>query len=111
MEVRFRPLRDSTLTRHVTPGQSPAEDGQNFLEVIENVAGAEQPLGENPNSDRDKEKPPRKDKDNAKRVSESGEDNAEDNQEALPHAQPEAAPKKNDPDDDKPLGTHIDMTV
>ncbi len=110
MEVRFRPLRDSTLTRHVTPGQSPADEGRNFLEVIENVAGAEQPLGENPNPDRDKEKPRRRDKDNAKRVSEAGEDRIEDTREILPHAQPEVPPKKNEPDDE-PLGTHIDLTV
>ena len=42
MEVRFRPMPPSALARQVKPGQSPTEDGQSFMEVVESLNASEQ---------------------------------------------------------------------
>ena len=58
MEVRFRHLQPSTLARRLTPGQTPSESGQSFLEVVESVTGSEGALEENPTSGGNEESPP-----------------------------------------------------
>ncbi len=62
MEVKFRPLQSSTLTRRVSPGQSPPEGGPSFIEVVESLTGTENNSEENANSGRRQEtflrKPP-----------------------------------------------------
>ena len=111
MEVRFRALRDSTLTRNVSSGQLPAGEGQNFLEVVESVAGAEQTPGENLHSARNKQE-------QAQKKNRPGASAADDHT-----GDASKGPVTISPDDkvlpphnkviteDKPLGTRIDMTV
>ena len=42
MEIKFRPMPASTLARRVSPGQSPTEDGQSFVEVVDSLTAADQ---------------------------------------------------------------------
>jgi hypothetical protein len=111
MEVRFRPLQASNLARHVTPGQLPSENGQDFLEVVESLTGSEQLPDENPGSDHNREeryplrKPPPTDPAAAERAatSEDGEHTA-----VQSHS---GTPRSKIADEEKPVGRHIDMTV
>ena len=114
MEVRFRPLQPSTLARHVTPGQSPSEEGQDFLEVVESLAGAEQTPGENANSDRNKQEPSQQrnwTKDSASAdFTDDVQEDVDDSQGKPSREHTVPAPSKSIPED-KPLGTRIDMTA
>ena len=58
MEVRFRNLRPSTLTRLVTPNRPPSESDQSFLEIVESVTGTESTPEKNPNSGHDRQSAP-----------------------------------------------------
>jgi hypothetical protein len=108
MEVKFRPLQASSLARHVAPGQGPSEDGQSFLEVVENVASAEQAPGENPNSGHDKEKPSRQT--NPTGDSASQDRTPESIAATVPQEQAGSPRNKTIPEE-KYIGAHIDMTA
>ena len=101
MEVRFRPLRASTLARHVPPGQLSSEEGQSFLEVVEDVTGTEQTPGEYPHTNRNKEKPPR----NNAWTGPPARD-----EEAAAPKQPTASGKET-ASGENPVGVRIDMTA
>lgn len=108
MEVKFRPLQSSTLTRRVSPGQSPPEGGPSFIEVVESLTGTENTPEENANSGRRQEaflrKPPLSsgyaaDEQYVEEVPDTGLDKS-----ALPPGD-KAVPER------KPLGKRIDMTA
>lgn len=108
MEVRFRPLRASTLARHVPPGQISSEDGQSFLEVVEDVTGTEQTPGEYPNTNRNKEKPPRN---NAWTGPPARDEDATEEREESVSPKQATAPGKETASGEKPVGIRIDMTA
>jgi hypothetical protein len=108
MEVKFRPLQSSSLTRRVSPGQLPPEGGQSFIEVVESLTGTENNPEENANSGRRQEvflrKPPLSagyaaDEQYVEEAPETGLDKS-----TSPPAD------KNTPEP-KPLGIRIDMTA
>jgi hypothetical protein len=107
MEVRFRPLQSSNITRHVSPGQPPTGEGQSFLEVVESVAGGDAVQEQNPNAGQKREQPPRRQPADdvhrlpAQAVAQPGE--------PTPETKP-APPKTKLPPDENPLGTTLDLT-
>lgn len=58
MEIRFRPLPPSTLARKASPGQTPTEDGQSFVEVVESLTAADQTPEKDANAGNNRERRP-----------------------------------------------------
>ena len=110
MEVRFRALRDSTLARNVSSGQSPAGEGQNFLEVVESVAGAEQTPGESLHAAYSNQGQAQRK--SGRRETAAEEHAGDDSKDPAALSSHDASPSHNSAvSKDKPLGARIDLTV
>lgn len=111
MEVRFRTLRDSTLKRDASSGQLPNVGTQNFLEVVESMAGAEQTPGEDHRSVRENQKQPQKKSGpRAFTANDNVGDTANDSTGLFPPGKI-LPPHTSVVSEDKPLGARIDMTA
>ena len=58
MEIKFRPMPASMLARRVSPGQSPTEDGQSFVEVVDSLTAADQTPEKNADAGGNRENQP-----------------------------------------------------
>lgn len=112
MEIRFRPLPPSTLARQKSPGQTPTEDGQSFVEVVESLTAADQ------TPDKDADAGGNREQQAHNPSLGTGPESAEDAADITAEANPESTPDSSEsPSTDKadlenkPLGTYLDLTA
>lgn len=112
MEIKFRPMPASTLARRVSPGQSPTEDGQSFVEVVDSLTAADQTPEKNSDAGDNRRQPPQNrphaaTHEQAEDAMEMPTDQTLESAGDNPNAQPA---DKTDPKD-KSLGTRLDLTA
>lgn len=98
----------SALAQQATPGQAPTEDGQNFMEVIESLAAAEQSPEQNKNAGGNKQQPPPNPL--FAGGSEPAEETAEETPQTVHDNLTPPSIEKNNPEEN-PLGVRLDLTA
>lgn len=110
MEIKFRPMSPSTLARQLKPGQSPTEDGQSFIEVVESLTATEQTPEKNPGGGGGaKQQQTPQNHSLGADLDETQNATEESPQPPPEHSQP-PSPKKSDPEEN-PTGAHLDLTA
>ena len=110
MEVRFRPMPPSALARQVKPGQSPTEDGQSFMEVVESLNASEQTPEQHADEGGSTKEPPALANSHRGASGSAEEASGEDSVETTPDAAQDTAPHISESAaETKPVGKRLDL--